>query len=170
MSVPINDSERVNTAAGESGTQQPAREVVSTAAAGGDGAQINRARERVISNESSLTTRLFRNIKLAKLANLVHIAAVLAGICVAQKRCISLLAGALAAMSGLWMDFVASMFSQHNFLASVAMSLLAGIVGSRDCRTFVIGYLLFKMVSVFVECAFQFCSNLARPAETGGLA
>jgi hypothetical protein len=136
-------------------------------------AQIVQAPAQVV-EEKCFIDRLLEDIKLVGLAN---IAAGIVGIYVAKENYISRFAGALMAFlspGGVSvLEHLACMLpllpNESKFFTGIAMSFLAGVVGSNNYREFAVGYLLSKCAGILLGCVCQFAFNCVSMVSERGM-
>lgn len=92
-----------------------------------------------IQQEGQKQRMLSLNIQFTDLVNIVS---GLIGICVATSRYMPKLSGIIMALPSGIISLLITKFPQGQLLSGMCMCFLAGIVGSKNYREFIIGYLL----------------------------
>jgi hypothetical protein len=108
------------------------------------------------SNGDRLNDRLSLNVELADLMN---IAAGIAGLYVAKKHCTSLLAGVLMAGPAQYLACAVPFIAKFKMLMSMIVSFLAGAIGCKNPYRFIMGYLTSKAACIGIGCACKLYSK-----------
>ncbi|MDR2721039.1 MAG: hypothetical protein LBB15_02000 [Puniceicoccales bacterium] len=130
-----------------------------------DGANHNRtaasrdiqlvSREQIV-DERHLVDRLLQGVELADLANII---AGILGLYVANKCRTSKWAGVLMAGSGQYLACMVPLLAKSNVLMGMAVSFLAGIIGSKNIYEFIMGYFSSKAICIGISCIYKLYSN-----------